>query len=80
MQGGGWWRLNNTVEENEVLTVEEAARLLRVSPWTVRDLARRGKLPGRRVGKEWRFWRRALLEWLRGETPPSGTAGGETET
>lgn len=58
--------------EDVVLNVEEAAQLLRVSPWTVRELARRGRLPGRRVGKEWRFWRRALLEWLRGEKDRPG--------
>lgn len=48
----------------EVLNVDEAAALLRVNSETVRMLARDGRLPGRHVGKEWRFSRTALLAWL----------------
>jgi excisionase family DNA binding protein len=51
-------------EDGDVLTVAEAARLLRVGETTVRDLAARGELPGRKLGRQWRFSRRALLEWL----------------
>lgn len=54
----------------EVLTTEEAARLLRLSAYTVRELARKGKIPARKVGKEWRFSRRRLLEWLGGQEDP----------
>lgn len=55
----------------EILTVEETASLLKVSPSTVRNLARRGLLPGRKVGKEWRFTRSAVLAWVSGDAPPS---------
>ena len=48
----------------EVLTVEQAAELLLVDADTVRTLARDGTLPGRKVGREWRFARTALLRWL----------------
>jgi excisionase family DNA binding protein len=48
----------------DVLTLEEAAVLLRVEPETVRQLAERGELPGRRLGDAWRFARAALLSWL----------------
>jgi excisionase family DNA binding protein len=51
----------------EVLDIDEAAALLRVQPNIVRELAEAGRIPGRRVGDVWRFWRVALLEWLRGE-------------
>jgi excisionase family DNA binding protein len=50
----------------EILTVEEAARLLRLSPYTVRKLARQGRLPGRKVGRGWRFRKDLLLAWLEG--------------
>jgi excisionase family DNA binding protein len=50
----------------EVLTVEQAAELLRVDADTVRTLAREGKIPGRKVGRHWRFSRAAVLEWLAG--------------
>ena len=50
----------------EVLTVKEAAALLRVCEETVRRKAYRGELPGRKVG-DWRFVRTDLLRWLGGE-------------
>jgi excisionase family DNA binding protein len=50
--------------ERDVLNVEEAAAYLRFSPYTIREKAREGEIPGRKMGKEWRFSRRALLEWL----------------
>lgn len=49
---------------SEVLDVAGASALLRVSPRTVREQVRRGRLPGRRIGREWRFSRQALLDWL----------------
>ena len=53
---------------DEVLTLEEIARLLKVPPDAVRSRAEEGELPGRRFGKEWRFARMAVLAWLaRGE-------------
>lgn len=54
-------------KEPEVLTATEAAEFLRLSPYGVRDLARRGVLPGRKVGRDWRFWRADLVAWLRGK-------------
>ena len=54
----------STQPDPEVLTVEQAAELLQVDADTVRVLAREGTLPGRKVGREWRFARTALLRWL----------------
>ncbi len=51
-------------KEPEVLTTIEAADFLRLSPYAVRDLARRGVLPGRKVGRDWRFYRANLVAWL----------------
>lgn len=48
----------------EVLDVEGAARVLGVSKWTILKYARAGKLPGKKVGKEWRFRRSTILRWL----------------
>src|SRR5215211_1458702 len=54
----------------EVLNVDQAAEFLGFSAYTVREKARSGEIPGRKVGREWRFSREQLLEWLReGETP-----------
>jgi excisionase family DNA binding protein len=45
----------------DILTVAEAAKLLRMSEEIVRQLAREGKIPAGKVGRSWRFSRRALL-------------------
>ena len=48
----------------DVLTVEQLADLLQVDEKTVRGLAAKGELPGRKLGRHWRFSRQAVLEWL----------------
>ncbi len=50
----------------EVLTLQQLAELLQLSPELVREHAARGQLPGRKLGREWRFSRVAVLDWLRG--------------
>jgi excisionase family DNA binding protein len=47
-----------------VLTLDEAAELLRVSLDALRARAEAGDVPGRLLGGEWRFRRDALLDWL----------------
>jgi|SRR6478752_5162520 excisionase family DNA binding protein len=54
----------------EVLTVEQAAELLQTDADAVRALADAGELPGRKVGDDWRFLRRAVLAWLGGAPAP----------
>jgi len=54
---------------DDVLTLEEAADLLKLAADVVRARAEEGEMPGRRFGKEWRFARTAILDWLaEGET------------
>jgi excisionase family DNA binding protein len=48
----------------EVLTTEQLAALLQLDVDTVRKLAARGEIPGRKVGGTWRFSRQAVLDWL----------------
>jgi excisionase family DNA binding protein len=48
----------------EILTPQEAADFLRVPLLTVQRQAKAGRLPGRRIGKEWRFSRTVLIEWM----------------
>lgn len=54
----------SVADSGDVLTLSEAAGFLRVSEKTVADLARREAIPARKVGREWRFARGALVEWL----------------
>jgi len=50
----------------DIFTVEEVAEYLRIHPYTVRRLARAGKLPGFKVGGQWRF-KRSEIDKLKGE-------------
>ena len=63
---------NRTMEtrQKEVLTAEEAAVFLHFNPVTIRQKARLGEIPGRKIGKEWRFSRRVLLEWIEEDSRP----------
>jgi excisionase family DNA binding protein len=54
-------------QAEDVLTVDEAAELLRSDAATVIAMAEDGKLPGRKMGDDWRFARAALLKWLGSE-------------
>jgi excisionase family DNA binding protein len=47
-----------------LLDTEEAARLLRMHPRTLRTKARSGAIPAVQVGRRWRFRVSALNHWL----------------
>jgi excisionase family DNA binding protein len=51
-------------EPPEVMSPAQAARLLQVDKDVLLELAAAGRVPGRRVGGEWRFARTALIDWL----------------
>ncbi len=53
--------------EEEIFTVNELSKHLRVHPTTIYRLLRRGLIPGFRVGSNWRFSRAAIEEWERAE-------------
>ena len=48
----------------EILTAQEAAAYLRTSVYTLKARARAGKVPAMKLGREWRFNKAALDEWL----------------
>jgi len=48
----------------EILTMEEASELFGVSVKTFIKLLREEKVPARKIGREWRFSRKALIDWL----------------
>lgn len=70
--------------EREFLTVPEAAELLRVAEQTVRNELAARRLPGKKIGKEWRLSRTALIAYLSTPGTPrmsrSRTAGAEEDT
>lgn len=52
----------------DVLTIEQAAELLQICVRTLRTIVRKNELPYRRVGRNLRFGRAALLQWLAGDS------------
>lgn len=56
------------MEATDVLTIKEAAALLRCHPRTLQKMAIRGEIPARKVGSLWRFSRQRLQEWVQGST------------
>lgn len=56
------------------MTPLEVAAWLKVSRSWVYAAAARGELPGRRVGRQWRFDRAALAAWLAEKSGPPAPA------
>jgi excisionase family DNA binding protein len=54
-----------SVTREDVLTVTDVAALLDLKPYTVKEYTRRGILPGRKLGRTWRFLRPELEEAIR---------------
>jgi excisionase family DNA binding protein len=50
-------------EEEEIFTIKELSEHLRVHPTTIYRLLRQGRLPGFRVGSNWRFNRAVIEQW-----------------
>lgn len=51
--------------DKEVMSTEEAAEFLGLKPFTVREYAKKGLIPAKKLGKQWRFVKADLLAWLR---------------
>jgi len=54
------------------LVAMEVAKHLKVHPSTVYKLAKRGELPGFKIGTDWRFDRAQLDEWIRSRMQKPG--------
>jgi len=50
--------------EKEILNMDEAAELFGVSIKTFIKLLREEDVPARKIGREWRFSKKALIDWL----------------
>ena len=50
--------------DHEILTLEEVAHYLRLKPQTIYKWVQEGRIPGVKLGKEWRFRRSVLDRWL----------------
>ena len=52
---------------DDIITVGELASTLRCHPATIYRLVKQKKLPGFRVGFDWRFSRQAIEKWIAGQ-------------
>ncbi len=50
--------------DREILNIEEAAALLGVSIKTFNKVLHSEDMPARKIGREWKFSRRALIDWV----------------
>jgi PTS system nitrogen regulatory IIA component len=50
--------------DEEILTIDEVARYLRVSERTVYDWAQKGEIPAGKIGTVWRFKKREIEKWV----------------
>ena len=51
--------------EKEVFNVKEAAEFLGFTEYSIREYCKAGKIPAKKVGGEWRFFKPDLIAWLR---------------
>ncbi|MBQ5998665.1 MAG: PTS sugar transporter subunit IIA [Treponema sp.] len=50
--------------EEDILTIEEVAKYLRVSDRTVYDWAQKGEIPAGKIGTVWRFKKSEIEKWV----------------
>ena len=49
---------------SDIITLEEVAEYLRLKPQTIYTWAQEKKIPGAKLGKEWRFKKSIIDEWF----------------
>jgi excisionase family DNA binding protein len=55
------------MQDKEVLNSEEAGEFLGLTAFTIREYAKKGIIPAKKIGKQWRFYKPDLVAWLRGK-------------
>ncbi|MCP5207852.1 MAG: helix-turn-helix domain-containing protein [Hahellaceae bacterium] len=51
-------------QSEEIMTIEELAVYLKIPKSTLYKQAQEGKIPGQKIGKQWRFGRKAIDRWM----------------
>ncbi len=51
-------------QSDSVMTLEELASYLKLPKSTVYKLVQDGRIPGQKLGKQWRFGKQAIDDWL----------------
>lgn len=50
----------------DILTLKQAAEYLQMSPPQLRRLLKAGRIPGHKIGRDWRFLTAELSAWIKG--------------
>ena len=58
-------------DPDQVLTLKELSVYIKIAESSVYKLVREGEIPGKKVGKSWRFHKPAIDRWLAGEVVAS---------
>jgi excisionase family DNA binding protein len=58
------------MSDSEVMTLEEVAAYLKVTPQTIYTWAQEKRIPAAKLGKEWRFKRSVIDRWFDGHFDP----------
>lgn len=61
-------------QQEQVLTLEELALYLKLPKSTVYKLVQEGRIPGQKIGKQWRFGKAAIDRWLDTEAKQKGAS------
>ncbi len=54
---------------DDVMTLEELAVYLKIPKSTIYKLVQEARIPGQKLGKQWRFGKQAIDRWLEQQTP-----------
>ncbi len=52
------------MDMDEIMTLEEVAKYLKVKPQTIYTWAQNNKIPAAKLGKEWRFRKSLIDKWF----------------
>lgn len=54
----------NYANNDNYISLEEAAKYLNIKPVTLRNWIKKTDIPTRKIGKQWKFKRSELDEWV----------------
>ena len=64
--------------QDDILTIEEVAKYLRVSERTVYDWAQKGEIPAGKIGTVWRFKKQEVKNWVNARLSSQSQKNDET--
>jgi excisionase family DNA binding protein len=50
--------------DEDIMTIEDVAKYLKLKPQTIYTWVQDGKIPGAKLGKEWRFRKSVIDKWF----------------